>query len=154
MNEGVIEREVAAFLMSCTTASLATVDEHREAHACNVWYAGTPDLRVYFVSSPASAHATHIAQNPAVALTVYAHVSVPADIHGLQMHGRCVVVEDEGARREAMAVYAARYPAIAANEIFLKRIVAERFYCVTPSWWRWIDNRRGFGFRVERRVGD
>lgn len=145
-------RQIAAFLAGCTTASLATIDEQGRPHACNIWYACTADLLMYFVSSPAAAHASHIARDPAVAVTVYAHVAEPSQIHGLQLHGRCEMLVTDADRAAALAVYAARYPAITANEQFRKRIASERFYRVTPSWLRWIDNRRGFGFKVEREV--
>lgn len=146
------QRQIAAFLAGCTTASLATVDERCRPHACNIWYASTADLVMYFVSSPATAHASHIARDPAVALTVYAHVAEPSQIHGLQLHGRCEMLIADADRAAALAVYSARYPTITANEMFRARIASERFYRVTPSWLRWIDNRRGFGFKVEREV--
>jgi len=142
-------QQIAAFLAGCTTASLATVDEHGHPHACNIWYACKPDLLMYFVSSPATAHASHIARDPCVAVTVYAHVAEPSQIHGLQLHGRCEMLVADADCAAALAVYAARYPAIAANEMFRKRIASERFYRITPSWLRWIDNRRGFGFKFE-----
>ncbi|MCE9589256.1 MAG: pyridoxamine 5'-phosphate oxidase family protein [Planctomycetes bacterium] len=146
------DAHVAEFLAACTTASLATVDEEGHAHACNVWYAADARQRIFFVSNPATAHGQHIARDPLVAMTIYAHVAEPSQIHGLQLRGRCEMLVSEADRAEAMGIYAARYPAIAANEVFQRRIEAERFYRVTPAWWRWIDNRRGFGFKVEKQL--
>lgn len=150
------KREVDAFLTAWKTASLATTDEHGRPHAANVQYAHDPSLRLYFISSPEAAHSRHVARSADVALTVYAHVNEWSDIHGVQLHGRCEVMPTGDLRDHAWRVFSTKYPQLAESDMILKRIEAEQFYRVTPTWMRLIDNRRGFGWKVERvlRVGD
>lgn len=145
-----LDKALAAFLGTCRTASLATVDAADHPHAANVQYAHDAALRLYFVSSPESAHSLHIARRPAVAVTIYASVDAPGDIHGLQLHGRCHSVVGAAERQTAWTLYADKYPFVATDPALRRRVEAECFYCVTPTWLRWIDNRRGFGFKVER----
>jgi len=145
-------RALHKFLGKWKTACLATVDEAAAPHAANIQYAhdrADDRLRLYFVSSPESAHSRHIAGNAVVAVTIYAHVRRPDHIHGLQIHGRCAVVaKPSAAWDDAWRVYSAKYPFVKVPPL-RNRFMAESFYCVTPTWVRFIDNRRGFGFKQE-----
>jgi uncharacterized protein YhbP (UPF0306 family) len=150
MTDAELFAEMRAFLSAWPTASLATIDAYGDPHAANVMFALDADWHLYFVSSPDSAHSQHIARQPAVAMTIYAHVDEPSQIHGVQLHGVCEQVTDDHERQHAWQVYARRFPFVAANPAMTQRVKKECFYRVTPAWVRWIDNRRGFGFKVER----
>ena len=139
---------IRLLLETSPTASLATTDERGRPHAADVWFASDDRLRLYFVSSPDSAHARHLAREGRVALTVYARTDRPDQVHGVQIHGRCSPIEDAAGRQEAWAIYAARFPFVAAPP-YRQAVEAQRFYVVAPVWLRWIDNRKGFGFKVE-----
>lgn len=152
MTDAELFAEIRAFLSQWPTASVATVDAHGEPHAANVMFALDGDWRLYFVSSPDSAHSQHIARQPAVAATVYAHVESWSEIQGVQLHGACNMVADETEWQHAWQVYTLRFPFIAANPALVARVKQERFYRVAPTWLRWIDNRRGFGFKEERNL--
>lgn len=142
--------QLRQFLQHHRTAGIATVDDHGQPHAANVWYASDARLRLYFISSPDSAHSRHLLRQPAVALAIYAHVDEPASIHGLQLHGRCEVLDPDSADHEhALDVFSAKYPAIAAGVLLRQRMATERFHRVTLTWARWIDNRVKFGFKHE-----
>ncbi len=146
--------EALALLTECRTASLATVDERGEPHAANIQYVHDERLRLYFISGEDTAHSRHIAVNPAVALTVYNHDDEnPASIRGLQLHGRAEPVTEQAERSCALALYAERFPFIADEPALRAAVEKQTFYCMTPTWLRLIDNRRGFGWKVEKELG-
>ena len=80
-----IDQQVAAFLDTCRTASLATVDEQGCPHGANIQYVRDQNGYLYFISNPEAAHSRHIARNERVALTIYAHDDRAENIHGVQM---------------------------------------------------------------------
>lgn len=141
---------VDQFLGSCRTAGLATIDADGNPHAANIQYAIDKDWNIIFVSSPDTAHARHIALNPRVALTIYGHVANWREIHGVQLHGHCTQADDDATRRHAWNVYKLTFPFVLHNETMRARIEKEAFYIIKPAWIRWIDNRQGFGFKVEK----
>ncbi len=146
-----ILRETAELLADCRTASLATVDEHGHPHAVNIQYAHDDQLRLYFVSSEDAAHSRHIAVNPAVALTVYHHDDAqPENLRGLQLQAHAEAITDEADRSREMTLYAARFPFITTDPILGAAVEQQTLYRLTPTWLRLIDNRRGFGWKVEK----
>ncbi|MFA9479688.1 pyridoxamine 5'-phosphate oxidase family protein [Phycisphaerales bacterium AB-hyl4] len=144
-----IARQVATFLHHARTASLATVGEQGDPHAANVQFAHDDDLRFYWVSSPKSGHSRNLAARPNVAVTVYGHDDRPMNIHGLQMRGRAVLVEADLDRHRAWNAFVDKFADLAENPRFRELIESQQFYRFQPTWVRWIDNRRGFGFKVE-----
>lgn len=154
--------QVGLFLATSRTLGLATCGADHRPHAVNVQYAHVPDAarlavdgwRLYFVSSPNSLHARHIAENAAVAATVYGHDDQAGHIHGLQLVGVAEVLPDESdAWHHAWDLYIQKFTFVAAMPDFRRRVKDQRFFCITPHWLRWIDNRRGFGWKVEKQVG-
>jgi len=148
-----IRREIAEFLTHQRTASLATVAADGSPHVADVWFVSDARMQLYFVSSPQAAHSQHLARDSRVALTVHAPGDDPGSIHGLQIHGTCAVIPAGMERAEIQALYMQRYPFLATAAVLLARLRTEEFYQVTPAWMRWIDNRRGFGFKVEWQAG-
>jgi uncharacterized protein YhbP (UPF0306 family) len=148
-----IRSEALTLLAQCRTASLATVDAHGRPHAANIQYAFNDQLNLYFVSSPNAAHSRHIAQNPAVALTVYHPLDAePQTLHGLQLHARATPVTDAIERANALAFYTARFPFITTDPQLAAAVEQQSFYKLTPTWLRLIDNRRGFGWKAEMQL--
>ncbi len=142
-------KEIGTFLATCRTASLATAGADGTPHAANVQFATDSVLRLYWVSSPDSLHSVHLLARPRVAVTVYAHDDRAPMIHGVQMHGEAKPIVDEGDAEDAFELYTTKYAFAAALPQFREMIEKQRFYVFTPTWVRWIDNRRGFGFRRE-----
>ncbi len=143
---------VTRFLDGTRTAALATVDDAGRPHAANVQFVRGQGLTLYWVSAPASEHSRHLGTRPAVALTVYAHDDTAANIHGLQMHGTAAALPDDDALNHAWDLYTRKYPVVTTMPQ-VREMVEEgkqRFYRVTPTWLRWIDNRRGFGWKTEK----
>lgn len=141
------DQQIAAFLAVCRTASLATVDRAGHACAANVQYASDDAWRLYWVSSAASAHSVNLATRPNAAITIYAHLDSPEQIHGLQMRGRGEVLDGHEVER-AYKLYAAKYPFVTGPP-YDKAMKLQLFYRLTPTWVRWIDNRQGFGWKRE-----
>jgi len=142
--------EVPIFLDTWRTASLATIDENSRPHAANVQFACRDIEHLYFVSSPDSAHSQHLIIEPRIAMTIHAYVDAPELIHGVQLHGRCTPVTDDKQKQIAWDCYTAAFPFILSNPAIEQRVRDEQFYLVVPTWMRYIDNRRGFGFKVEQ----
>ena len=143
-------RDIVVTLMSeWRTASLATVDDDGCPHAANVNFVHDNDLNMYFISKPASAHASHIVRDPNVAMTIYAHVESHRDIHGIQLRGQCIALSDKVDRNAAFDLYAAKYPFVASNVAVRTIVKSETFYRLTPAWLRLTDNRVRFGWKQE-----
>lgn len=148
-------QEIDLFLATCRTASLATVGADGRPHAANVQYAHDAAWRLHWVSSPESEHSQHLAANPHAAVTIYAHHDTPELIHGLQLHGQVdrVVAHGQAEWNEVWETYTAKFAFV--NSVPQMRAAAERqkFYRFRPTWLRWIDNRKGFGWKVEKDLG-
>ncbi len=149
MTDPEVDPQIADFLAAHRTASLATVDAAGLPHAANVQYVSDDALNLYWVSSTASEHSQHLADRPGSAITVYAHVDAPDQIHGVQMHGTAELLSDAAAVTLVRALYEATYP-FAAEPPYRDAVAAQSFYRFRPTWVRWIDNRRGFGWKHEK----
>ena len=145
-----IDQEVGVFLATSRTLALATVDERSQPHACNVQYAIDDSLRLVWVSSPNSEHSRHIEKDARVAATVYGHDDRAHNIHGLQIRGTAERLTDPGECNAAWELYTTRFAFVAALPQFRELLQKQAFYRMTPTWARWIDNRKGFGWKVER----
>ena len=140
-----IEATLRRFLGEVSTLSLATVDEAGEPHAANVYFAPDERLDLLFVSDPKSAHCRAVAARPRVAATVYAPVRMWQQIRGVQLHGTCGPI-DGGEWAAVWQTYLRKFPHIAEVE---SMVLAQRFYRIRPTWFRYIDNTVRFGHKVE-----
>ena len=148
-----LRAEVGLFLGTSRTAALATVDERGQPHAANVQYCTDEALRMYWVSSPDAEHSRHVARTGRAAVAVYAHDDRVEQIHGVQLHGSVEAVEGEAEWNRVFELYTAKFAFLQAMPQLRREIERQRFYALTPTWLRWIDNRRGFGFKAEVEVG-
>ncbi|MCG3170617.1 MAG: hypothetical protein CALGDGBN_02184 [Pseudomonadales bacterium] len=145
-----------AYLQARTTLTLATCSGGRP-WACSLFYACDRDCRLYFVSDAGTLHSRHIAENPQVAVTVSGQALDWLDIDGVQLVATAALLEG-AQRRRAEQCYLERFPQIAAmrdrpasaqERSIADRLLGGGFYCLTPSWARVIDNRQGFGHKLE-----
>lgn len=150
MSELSIDQQIETFLATCKTASLATVDSYGSPFAANIQYVHDKHWRLYWVSSSSSAHSVNIEHQHDAAITIYAHQDQPEQIHGLQLRGQAKML-DEGQADEAYRMYSAKYPFVTGPP-YDAAIMRQRFYCFTPTWVRWIDNRNGFGWKFEKEL--
>ena len=145
-----LNKQIAAFLATCRTAALATVADDGSPHAANLQYVSDDRLSLYWVSSPGSAHSRHLAARPAAALAIYAHTDDPPNIHGLQLHGHAAALTPNTAvYHHTLKLYLYRFTFVANDEKLKAAVTAQTFYQFTPTRLRWIDNRRGFGWKHE-----
>lgn len=136
---------IRAFCASTSTLGLATVDDAGRPHAANVNFVADDELNLYFISHPDTAHARHIARQSVVAATAYLPFEGVEQIRGIQLRGRCEVVprnDFDGPSR----LFVRRFPYVGEFE---RRARTERFYRITPSWFRVIDNTIQFGDKWE-----
>jgi uncharacterized protein YhbP (UPF0306 family) len=150
MPEFEFDQEVGLFLATCRTAALATVHPDGRPHCANVQYASDDQWRLYWVSSPQAQHSEHIARDQRVALTIYAADDRAMNIHGLQLTGVCEALEQDEDANRAWEVYTAKFTFVSAMPQFRDAVASQTFYRMTPTWLRWIDNRRGFGWKAEK----
>lgn len=146
-----IRREVGLFLGTSRTASLATVNAAGLPCAANIQFALARELQLIWVSSQSSAHSVNIAAQPRVAITVYAHDDQVHNIHGLQMQGHAQPIHDHPQLAAAWDIYVEKFT-FAAEPPFRDLLKQQTFYRFNPTWLRWIDNRRAFGFRHEEHL--
>ena len=147
-----VDQEIELFLSLCRTATLATVDDEGHPHAANVQVVHGPGWALQWTSAPASAHSQHLGDRPHVAMTLYAHRDDPASIHGLQLHGRVdpPVGVDHPDWPTLWDRYVGKYGFVASTPKLKKAAERQRFYVFRPTWLRWIDNRRAFGWKSEK----
>lgn len=144
------------FLDEVSTLTLATCAGDTP-WAATVFFAADAQFRIYFVSDYRTRHGREAAANDQVAATVNPDCDNWHDVRGLQLEGRIAVVTGM-ARAKALALYLRKFPQIDAlyarpegehEETIAARLKAANFYCITPVFIRLIDNRQGFGRRVE-----
>ena len=138
---------LTTILHESTTCSLATVDDQGEPHAANLNFAFDKKIDLYFLSAPHSRHIQHILKNPKVAVTAYTPFTRASQICGLQIHAMAEMVNPKKKSfGQLWKLLTDRFPDITAME---ERAKNERFYRIRPTWIRWIDNRKGFGWKAE-----
>jgi len=152
MSETLRER-VRAFLDAHHVMTLSTLGADGP-WAAAVFYAfeagetGVPSL--YFLSSPTSRHARHLAADPRVAVTIQRDYDDWPGIRGLQLAGQArQVAPHEEAR--VRALYQRRYPLIGGGAGVPRKILEAldkiRWYAFTPENIYLTDNRLGFAHR-------
>ncbi|MDE2613176.1 MAG: pyridoxamine 5'-phosphate oxidase family protein [Burkholderiales bacterium] len=116
--------------------------------AAAVFYAQLGDDFV-FVSSPASRHAGHLAQDARCAAAIHGAADDWASIRGAQLEGRIEPLQGDAAR-EARERYGAKFPfarpAVAAAPI-LAALARVHWYRLRVERLFFIDNAQGFGKR-------
>lgn len=132
-------------LADAPTLALATIDDVGNPHAANVNFYADDDLNLFWISHPDSAHSQHIAARPTIAAAAYPPFDGPSEIRGVQLHGTAAALPPDDFDTHWPA-FVTRFPFAAKFE---SRARGERFYRLIPTWFRAIDNRRGFGFKLE-----
>ena len=137
-----VDRAIALHLALCRTASLATADAAGVPHAANIQVAPAAGLSLLWVSSPEARHSHDLAARPEAAVTLYAHDDRPDQIRGLQLRGRAAIADSP----ELRELYLDRFDFLRETPDLKAAFDRQTLYRFTPTWVRWIDNRRGFGW--------
>ncbi|NOZ71473.1 MAG: pyridoxamine 5'-phosphate oxidase [Chloroflexi bacterium] len=142
---------IQRFLEEHNTLSLATVDSEGVPFACSLFYTFGPDLTLYFLSDPKTAHAQHLKDGAAVAATIAHDNQEWQTLQGLQLRGVALPCSEPDEEEIARDLYNKRFPFIAKAEVLAGPLGRARYYKIVPTWIRLIDNRRGFGHKEEWR---
>ena len=138
---------VGQLLKSQSTMGLATTAEDHSPHIAPLFYFSSDDLRLCWFSSPSSGHSKNLARNSAAAVTVYRPTEQWKGICGVQMRGIASIVRDPEQRQLIEKAYVDRFHLGAQ---FQSEISRSDLYEFHPHWVRYIDNSKGFGYKVER----
>lgn len=144
------DQEVSLFLATCRTASVATCHAALGPHAANVQYVSDEAFGLIWVSSPDSRHSRDFELDPRAAVTIYGHDDRAENIHGLQIHGVVNPIEEPDVWHRTWERYTDKFSFIRESPALSEAVRKQRFYRLTPTWLRWIDNRRGFGWKIEK----
>jgi uncharacterized protein YhbP (UPF0306 family) len=141
-------RSVRELLESQSTLTLATVDEHGNPDAVSLFFflRNGSGLTLYWLSSADSRHSLNLRARPRVAVAIYACVNRWEKIRGAQLEGTATEVSDPLERREIIAGYRRRFR---LGTLLSAAISQSTLYAFRPSWVRYTDNSRGFGYRAE-----
>lgn len=150
-----LREQCAAFLAAHTTLTLATVGSDGAPAAAAVFYAHDAALTLYFLSEEKTVHAQNIRSNATVAATIQADGQEWRAIRGVQVRGRAALVPP-GLLPHAAAVYGRKFAFVAAliagadgPATLAGPLRKARFWQLTPTWMRLIDNTAGFGHKSE-----
>ncbi len=136
---------VLSILSEAEAMTLATIGPGGDPRATPVYFAFDDHLNLVFLSDEHSLHSRNLERDARAAVAIYPQIKDWRALRGVQMQGdaRRVVATE---RSRAQAVYQQRFPFVAALS---ELIGGSTLYHFVPTWVRWIDNRRGFGFQEE-----
>jgi uncharacterized protein YhbP (UPF0306 family) len=129
-----------------TTLALATADENSMPRTTPLFYLADDALRLYWFSSRSSLHSRNLARNPQASVAIFPHAENWRQIQGVQMQGAVTIVADKKLRESVTWDYCERFQ---LGNLFSLAIGRSSLYCFTPSWLRYIDNTRRFGYKFE-----
>ena len=138
--------KIRVLLRSQTTLVLATVGEDSLPRSTPLFFIADNDLRLYWFSSRSSLHSRNCARNPEASIAITKEAHRWQQIEGVQMQGSVSIVTDRSLRSEIARAYSARFQ---LGNLFAFTIRRSSLYCFWPSWVRYLDNSRRFGYRFE-----
>ena len=137
---------IAAFLRAESTMALATTDERGEPEVVPLFYILDGDLTLCFLSSAASRHCQNLLVRPAASATVYRHTESWKDICGVRMRGLVTVIDEPERRRALIQQYHERFQLGTVPRLAIRRCA---LYSFRPIFFRFIDNSKRFGYKIE-----
>jgi general stress protein 26 len=129
-----------------STVVLSTVNADGTPHATPLFYLAGDELEIYWFSAASSQHSDNLARDCKVAVAVYASTEHWKEICGAQMRGTVKKITDRALRREVTKRYCDRFH---LGRIFRVALARSSLYVMQPSWIRYIDNSKRFGYRSE-----
>lgn len=147
MNETAREN-LRAYIAAHNTLTLAT-EHNGKPFAASLFYAND-GFTLYFVSDPKTRHAENLKSNSRIAATINEDYNDWRAIQGVQIEGVCKEIANEKESTQAMGVYTRKFRFVSELGAAMAKI---KFYKIEPTWIRFIDNTRGFGFKEEINLG-
>ncbi len=106
---GQLEAVAAKIIMEKRYMILATSKDDIP-WAAPLFFGVDSDLNFYFISGKSTRHATHIKQNPNVAVSIFDSHKKPGEADGVYIEGRAGLVEFTAIPRVLLLVYKKRFP--------------------------------------------
>ncbi len=144
-------QQIASLLKSENTLVLATADAAGNSRSTPLFYICDDEPALYWFSSSSSGHSKDVKRDPQAAVAVYRPTTEWRKICGVQMRGRVEVVKDRARRKTITAAYCQRFQ---LGTFFRAAISRSSLYVFRPSWIRYIDNGRRFGYKFEISLDD
>ncbi len=138
--------KIRVLLRSHTTLVLATAGEDSLPRSTPLFFIADDGLRLYWFSSRSSLHSRNCARNPEVSIAISQDACRWQQIEGVQMQGSVSLVTDRSLRNAIARTYSTRFQ---LGNLFAFTIRRSSLYCFTPSWVRYLDNSRRFGYKFE-----
>ncbi len=135
-------------IFSATTMTLATVSPEGEPHAAPVYFAADEALDCYFFSAADSQHSRDLRADPRAAVALYPECRDWQEIRGAQLRGTVQPVPRGDHWDRAWGLYLEKFPFVADLG---EAVSSNQLYVFEPIWQRLVDNRQGFGFKLEWR---
>ncbi len=139
-------QQIAALLKSESTLVLATTDDAGHSRSTPLFYICDDELALYWFSSSSSGHSKDLKREAQAAAAVFRPTSEWRKICGVQMRGRVEVAKDRALRKTITAAYCQRFQ---LGTFFRSAISRSNLYKFRPSWIRYLDNARRFGYKFE-----
>lgn len=129
-----------------STLVLSTVNPDGTPHAAPLFYLVGGHLELYWFSSASSQHSQNLSRGGTVSVAVYVATECWKEIRGVQATGTPERITDHKMRKEITRLYCERFH---LGQIFRLAFARSLLYVFRPSWIRYIDNSKRFGFRSE-----
>lgn len=141
-----IRHEIEELLADQSTIVLSTVGADGCPRATPLFYLAGSALELYWFSSASSVHSRNLDHEPRVSVAVHVPTDSWKAIRGVQMEGPAARITDRTLRRELSRKYCERFRLGHIARLALGR---STLYVFRPSWLRYTDNTRRFGFKFE-----
>jgi len=139
-------KAIEALVHGQSTLVLSTVNADGTPHAAPLFYLAGKELELYWFSDASSQHSANLARDCNVAVAVYASTEHWKEICGVQMRGTVRKITDSKIRRDIKRRYCDRFQ---LGQIFRFALARCSLYVLSPSWIRYLDNSKRFGYRSE-----
>jgi uncharacterized protein YhbP (UPF0306 family) len=152
-------RRLDDWLSAQSACTLATVNTDGTPFACDLFYAHSESLTLYFLSDPKTLHVQNLTRESRVSATIHGGARGWQEIQGVQMVGTAQRVEEAGERLRGYRLYLAKFvfvgqwlPTIRSLGQAHAQLGVVELYKLEPRWVRWIDNTQGFGHKEEFQI--
>lgn len=140
------QKAIESLVHGQSTLVLSTVNADGTPHAAPLFYLAGGELEFYWFSSTSSQHSVNLIRSRSVAGAIYAPTEHWKEICGVQMRGAVENITDRKVRRDVTHRYCERFH---LGRIFRLALSRSSLYVLRPSWIRYIDNSKHFGYRAE-----
>jgi uncharacterized protein YhbP (UPF0306 family) len=138
--------QLLEFLKLQHILTLATTTDDHICCATPLFYLLRGGICLYWISSASSSHSQSLARGGEVAVAISTSTDQWKDIRGAQLRGRVQIVPETQERKEVLDRYAERFHLTLLLRVAMSQSTLYKF---VPTWARYLDNSRHFGYRSE-----